>query len=323
MMKRLVSGVKPTGEIHIGNYFGALRQFVDLQESFETFIFIADYHALNQVTSPSELNENISELAKAFLAVGLDPEKAVLFRQSDVPAHTELCWILNSITSMGLLKRAHAYKDAEAKGEVVNMGLFDYPVLMASDILLYSPDTVPVGKDQKQHLEITQELARMFNRQYGETFKIPSEQILEEVAVIRGIDGRKMSKSYRNTLGLFDSREVLAKKIMAIVTDSKGVDEPKDPDSCNVFYYHRIFSKEDLADLERRYREGGVSYKESKEMLVENVDRFLAGFRSKKMELDENRELVVRVFQEGGEKARKIATEKLREVREKIGIVLK
>jgi len=194
---------------------------------------------------------------------------------------------------------------------------------MAADILLYSPDIVPVGKDQKQHLEITQELARMFNNQYGETFKIPSERILEEVAVIRGTDGRKMSKSYRNTLGLFDSRDVLTKKIMAIVTDSKGIDEPKDPDSCNVFYYHRIFSKESLVDLERKYRDGGISYRESKEMLIENVDKFLEKFRLKKQELDEDRAYVLRVLEEGKEKASKIANEKIEEVREKIGVILK
>jgi len=321
--KRLVSGVKPTGKIHIGNYFGVIKQFVDFQESYESFIFIADYHALNQVTDRNELNENIWEIATTFLAVGLDPKKVTLFRQSEVPPHTELCWILDSMTPMGVLKRAHAYKDAEAKGEVVNMGLFNYPVLMAADILLYSPDIVPVGKDQKQHLEITQELARMFNNQYGETFKIPSERILEEVAVIRGTDGRKMSKSYRNTLGLFDSRDVLTKKIMAIVTDSKGIDEPKDPDSCNVFYYHRIFSKESLVDLERKYRDGGISYRESKEMLIENVDKFLEKFRLKKQELDEDRAYVLRVLEEGKEKASKIANEKIEEVREKIGVILK
>ena len=321
-MKRLVSGVKPTGNIHIGNYFGAMKQFVDLQDSYETFIFVADYHALNQIHDPKELNENILEVAKAYLAVGLDPVKTTIFRQSDISSHTELCWILNSLTPMGTLKRAHAYKDAEAKELPVNMGLFDYPVLMAADILLYDTDVVPIGKDQKQHLEMTQELARIFNHTYGDTFKIPQEYVLKDVETVKGLDGQKMSKSYKNTIGLFDPREVITKKVMAIVTDSKRPEEPKDPETCNVFYYHKIFSVDSIKELETRYKEGKISYKESKDILVDNMDKYLVPFRLKKQELDENRNYVLDVLSKGRDKAAIISGKKLDEAKEKIGLVL-
>ena len=323
VVKRLVSGVKSTGNIHIGNYFGAMKQFVDLQDNYETFIFVADYHALNQIHNPKELNKNILEVAKAYLAVGLDPEKTTISRQSEISSHTELCWILNSLTPLSTLKRAHAYKDAEAKDLPVNMGLFDYPVLMAADILLYDTDIVPIGKDQKQHLEITQKLARIFNNTYGETFKIPQEYVLKEVETLKGLDGQKMSKSYKNTIGLFDTRNIIIKKIMAIVTDSKRLDEPKDPETCNIFYYHRIFSIDILNELEIRYKEGRISYKESKDILVDNMDKYLTPFRLKKEELDEDKNYVLEVLRTGKEKASAISSKKLLEIKEKIGMDLK
>lgn len=322
MKKTLLSGVKPSGDIHIGNYFGAMKQFVDLQDEYNTFIFIADYHALNQVHDAKILKENILQTAISYIAIGLDPEKCTLFKQSDVPEHTELCWIFNSITPLGLLKRAHAYKDAEEKNTAINMGLFDYPVLMAADILIYSPDVVPVGKDQKQHLEISQEIARIFNNTFGETFKIPSELILEEVAVIQGLDGRKMSKSYGNVLGLFDSREVLAKKIMSIVTDSKSPTEPKDPEADNIFYYHKILNPTEISSLATRYREGTISYKESKEMLLEATDKFIAPFRQKKEELEKDPAHVLEIIKHGNIKAREVASQTLRSAKEKIGVIL-
>lgn len=318
-MKRLVSGIKPTGEIHLGNYFGAMKQFLDLQNDYESFLFIADYHALNQIHDPELLRHNILEIAKAYLAIGLDIDKVTLFRQSDINFHTELCWILNSFAPMSMLKRAHAYKDAEAKNEAVNMGLFDYPVLMAADILLYDADVVPVGNDQKQHVEITQELARMFNNNYGDVFKVPAELIKGESAVIKGLDGRKMSKSYKNTIGLFDTREELTKKVMSIVTDSKGANEPKDPDTCNVFYFHKLVSP-NTSDLRRRYLEGTISYKESKEMLIEALDAFIAPIRNKKQELDKNEGYILEVLKEGQEKAYTRAQEKMMQVKKAIGV---
>jgi len=320
MKKKLLSGVKPTGNIHIGNYFGAMKQFVDLQNDYESFIFIADYHALNQVKNCRILSQNILEIAKAYLSIGLNPQKVVLFKQSDVPLVTELCWIFNSLTPMGLLQRAHAYKDAQAKKIPIDMGLFDYPVLMAADILMYNADVVPVGEDQKQHLEIAQEIARLFNNYYGETFKIPSALIDEGMAVIKGTDGRKMSKSYDNTIGLFDSRKEVAEKIMSIVTDSRAADEPKDPETCNIFALHKLFSKFQIDLLKTRYQEGSISYKESKEILIDNLNNFLDPIRLKKKELDDNPKFVFDVLARGAEIATKVATVKMEQVRQKIGV---
>lgn len=320
MKKRLLSGIKPTGDIHIGNYFGAMKQFVDLQDAYENFIFIADYHALNQIKNSEELSRYTLEIAKAFIAIGLDPKKTALFKQSDIPPVTELCWIFNSLTPLSMLKRAHAFKDAQAKKTEVNMGLFDYPVLMAADILIYDSDVVPVGKDQKQHLEIAQSIARIFNNQYGKTFKIPQEMISKDVAIIKGLDGRKMSKSYKNTIGLFDSKESVAKKVMTIVTDSQSASEPKNPNACTIFSLHKLFSKNNLAKLEKRYREGSISYKESKEVLIGNINTFLEPIRAKKAELDENSDLANYVLKQGKERVLKIAQRKINEVKIKIGV---
>jgi len=321
IMRRLVSGIKPTGNIHLGNYFGAMKQFVELQDSYESYIFIADYHALNQIQNPSILRENILEIAKAYLAVGLNPKKVTLFKQSDINFHTELCWILNSVTTLSLLKKAHAYKDANAKKETINMGLFDYPVLMAADILLYDANVVPVGKDQKQHLEIAQQIGRIFNNTYGETFIIPHELIKDEAAVIKGLDGQKMSKSYNNVIGLFDKKDVLTKKIMSIVTDSKGPNEPKNPDSCNVFYFHTLVSS-DVSGLRKRYLDGSISYKESKEILIDKIDSFISPFREKKEALDNNTAYVLKVLSDGKERAYGYALNKIDDVKRKIGVTL-
>jgi len=320
-MERIVSGIKPTGDIHLGNYFGAMKQFVELQNNYESYIFIADYHALNQINNPQVLQKNILEIAKAYLAVGLDPQMVVLFRQSDIPFHTELCWIFNSLTPIGLLKRAHAYKDAESKNESVNVGLFDYPVLMAADILIYDADVVPVGSDQKQHLEITQEISRIFNNTYGETFRLPKELISIESSIVKGTDGRKMSKSYNNVIGLFDSKEVLTKKIMSIVTDSKGPNEVKDPDTCNVFYFHNLISN-DTSSLKQRYLNGTISYKEAKELLIEKMDQFISPIRMRKEKLDQNEKIVLDILNKGKSKALPLAEKKISEVRNKIGITL-
>jgi tryptophanyl-tRNA synthetase len=225
---------------------------------------------------------------------------------------------------MGELSRMTQFKDKSQRYENnVTVGLFDYPVLMAADILLYDTDIVPIGKDQKQHLEITQELARIFNNTYGETFKIPQEYVLKEVETLKGLDGQKMSKSYKNTIGLFDTREAITKKVKAIVTDSKRPEEPKDPETCNIFYYHRIFSIDILRELEIRYKEGKISYKESKDILVDNMDKYLTPFRLKKEELDENKKYVLEILRKGKEKASSISSKKLLEIKEKIGMNLK
>lgn len=317
---RLLSGIKPTGDIHIGNYFGAIKQFIELQDQYESYVFIADLHALNQLYDPKEMARLIKEVATAYLAVGLDPEKVTLFRQSELPEHSELCWILNCITSMGLLERAHAYKDALAKGKPINMGLFDYPVLMAADILLYKPAVVPVGHDQEQHVEMTVDIAGRFNHLFGETFPMPKALTLTQTGVVPGLDGRKMSKSYGNVIGLFDPAEVVKKKAMSIVTDSKAPDEPKDPDTCNIFALHRLFSQDILPELEQRYREGKISYKESKELLAERINLFLDPIRRKKLELDANPNYISQVLAAGKERAVAVARPTLQEVKQKVGL---
>ena len=321
-MKKLVTGIKPTGQLHIGNYFGVIKQLLEFQNKYESLVFIADLHALNQVHNASKLKNDILETGKAFLAAGLDPEKITLFRQSDISQVTELCWILNSITPLGLLKRAHAYKDAIAKNKPVNMGLFDYPVLMAADILIYKADIVPIGLDQKQHLEMTQSIAKKFNNIYGKTFNLPEPIIKKDVATVIGTDGRKMSKSYNNTIGLFDSEKETKRKVMSIVTDSKKANEPKDPNKCNIFALHKFFSRNQLNTIAQRYFNGTISYQESKEILAENINKFLKPMRDRKKELDKKPDYVMEILEEGAKKAQKIAQETLHEIKLKVGLKL-
>jgi tryptophanyl-tRNA synthetase len=319
--KTLLSGVKPTGISHIGNYFGAMKQFVNLQDEYEeSLFFIADYHALTTIHNADELSRDIFEVALDYLALGLDPKKSIMFKQSDVPAHTELAWIFNCITTMPYLMRAHAFKDAQAKNKEIGVGTFDYPMLMVADILLYGADAVPIGKDQKQHVEIARDTAEKFNRLFGETFKLPEPIIQKEVATVPGIDGQKMSKSYNNTIPLFADDAEIDKLVMSIVTDSKDVSEPKDPDTDNVFALHKFFSVERLEELEKKYREGGIGYKESKELLAENIKRFTKPLREKRKEMLKDRSFVLTVLDEGAIKAREIAEKKMREIKEKIGV---
>lgn len=320
--KTLLSGVKPTGQVHLGNYFGAMRQFVDLQHDYRTFIFIANYHALTSVSDGERLRQLTLDLALDYLAIGIDPNKATLFLQSDVPAVAELAWVFNTFTTVPYLMRAHAYKDAEAKQKEVNVGLFDYPVLMAADILMYGADVVPVGADQKQHIEITRDIAQKFNRVFGDTFAMPEPLILETVKTVPGTDGRKMSKSYGNTIGLFASDDEIKKAVMSIPTDSKGVDEPKDPATCKVFALHELVSERDLSDLRSRYLEGGIGYKESKEILIENIRTFIAPLRTRREELARDPERVLEILRVGGETARGEAEKTMTVVRKKIGLTL-
>jgi tryptophanyl-tRNA synthetase len=321
MSKRVLSGVKPSGRPHIGNYFGAMRQFVELAQTHETFVFIADYHAMNSVHDGEELRRNIVDIALDYLAIGLDPKEVVLFKQSDLPEHTELCWIFNTLTSMPYLQRAHAYKDAVAKNTEINVGTFDYPILMAADILLYDPDVVPVGADQKQHVEYARDTAEKFNKMYGDTFKLPEAYIPKEVAVIPGVDGQKMSKSYHNTIPLFATDEEIRKLVVSVVTDSKGTDEPKDPNTCNVFALHKLVTA-DLPDIELRYREGSIGYRESKELLAESLVDLITPLRKRRDELAKDPSYIKKVLEEGAEKARAIASVKMQDVRRKVGVTI-
>ncbi len=310
--KVLLSGVKPTGAPHIGNYFGAMKQFVDLSNDHDGFVFIADYHALNFVQDKEEMKKNILNILLDYLALGLDPKKITIFKQSDISEHTELVWIFDTITTMPYLMRAHAYKDAEAKNKEINVGTFNYPMLMAADILLYSPDVVPVGQDQKQHVEYARETALKFNRIFGETFKLPEPLILKDVAIVPGSDGRKMSKSYGNALPLFAEPGEIKKFVMSIVTDSAaGV--PK-----NVFAIHKLFRDE--KELDRIYKEKEGKYKDLKELLIEDIEKFIAPLRTKRKELEKNIPKALKILEEGNIKAKKIASVKMKEVREKIGV---
>ena len=320
--KRLLSGVKPTGRPHLGNYLGALRQFVDLAKSHESFVFIADYHALNSIHDANQMRQNTIDLILDYLAIGLDPKEVVLFKQSDLAEHTELCWIFNTFTTMPYLMRAHAYKDAQAKNKEINVGTFDYPMLMAADILLYEPDIVPVGADQKQHVEYARDTAEKFNSLFGATFKLPEPYIPKEIAIIPGVDGQKMSKSYNNTIPLFADSDVIRKATMSIVTDSLGVEESKDPEKCNIFALHKHFSKDMLADLEKRYREGGIGYKESKEILADNILKFVTPMRELRSELSKEKGLIEKVLEQGREKAHAVASAKMQDVKKKIGVLV-
>ncbi len=320
MPKRLITGFKPTGDIHIGNYLGVLQPLLEYEKEYDFFVFIANYHALTTVKDSQKLRHWTLEIAKTLMVLGLDLDKVTLFLQSDIPEVCELTWIFNNIISMPYLERAHAYKAARTENKAVNVGVFDYPALMAADILIYDAEIVPVGQDQKQHVEIARQVAKTFNKIYGPTFVLPQEKIKDEVATVRGLDGRKMSKSYNNVIGLFDSEEETRRKVMSIVTDSRGVDEPKDPEKCNIFALHKFFSRDILEELADRYRQGKIGYKESKEILAENINKELREMRRQKKELDKNKDYVKKILQKGAEKARIIAQKKIKEVRQKIGL---
>ena len=318
---RILTGIQPSGTPHIGNYFGAMRQVCNIQDRGETFLFIADYHSLTTGPSPEALRANVFELALNYLACGVDTEKTILFRQSDVPEVCELTWILNNVTPVGLLERAHSYKDKIAKGFAPNNGLFSYPVLMASDILIYQSNLVPVGKDQKQHLEITRDIAIKFNNQYGEIFTIPEELIPDEVAIVPGIDGQKMSKSYNNTIPIFGREKEIRKTIMNIVTDCRGLEEPKDPDHCNVVaLYKLVATPEELEEMKERYRAGGYGYGHAKIALFDKLWNYFEPMRKRRAELEADPGYVWQVLAAGAEKARAEATRTMEKVRRAVGL---
>ncbi|MDD3886607.1 MAG: tryptophan--tRNA ligase [Victivallaceae bacterium] len=318
---RILTGIQPSGTPHIGNYFGAMRQIAEIQKKGEVFLFIADFHSLTTSPEPDALRKNVVELALNYLSCGIDSEKAVLFRQSDVPQVCELMWILNNVTPVGLLERAHSYKDKLAKGFAPNNGLFSYPVLMAADILLYKSDLVPVGKDQKQHLEITRDLAIKFNNQYGEIFTVPDELIPEEVAVVPGVDGQKMSKSYNNTIPIFGKEKEIRKTIMNIVTDCKGLEEPKDPDHCNVVaLYKLVATPDELEEMKARYRAGNYGYGHAKQALFEKLWAYFEPMRKRRAELENNLDYVHEVLRRGAERAAVEADKTMAEVRKAVGL---
>jgi tryptophanyl-tRNA synthetase len=298
-----------------------MRQHLELQKEHDCFYFIADYHALTSNPAPSEIADNTLDVAMDYLALGLDTEKTVFWRQSDVPEVTELTWLLSCVTPMGLLQRCTSYKDKVAQGLSPNHGLFAYPVLQAADILIYNSDLVPVGADQKQHIEVTRDIAMRFNNAYGETFVVPRDYIIESVAVVPGIDGRKMSKSYDNTIEIFEPESDVKKRIMKIVTDSTPVEEPKDPETCNVFALLKLVaSDEELAEWENRYRKGGTGYGEAKKRLAELIIEYFKPFRQKRAGLENNIDYVKEVLANGARRAKAVAGETLEKARQAIGL---
>jgi tryptophanyl-tRNA synthetase len=318
--RRILSGVQPSGKLHLGNYFGAIKQHLALQHEAETFYFIADYHALTTVHDRLTLEENVLDVALAYLALGLDPAKSAFFRQSDVPEVTELTWIFSTVTNMGLLERAVSYKEKVERGIDASVGLFTYPVLMASDILIYRSHLVPVGADQVQHLEMTADIAGRFNRAFGEVFPIPGVR-LDKASKVPGIDGQKMSKSYGNTIEIFAEGKALQKTIMSIVTDSKTVADPKDPDTCNVFALISLFAtEEEKADLAAKYRAGGMGYGDAKKQLLAKMDAYFAPARAKQTDLLKNLDYVEQVLREGARRARAEARATMALVREAVGM---
>jgi len=318
---RVLSGIQPSGILHIGNYFGAMKQHLELQKNHECFYFIADFHALTSNPSPEQIAQHTLDVAMDYLALGLDTDKIIFWKQSDVPQVTQLTWLLSCVTPMGLLQRCVSYKEKVAQGISPNHGLFAYPVLQAADILIYKSDLVPVGADQKQHIEVTRDIALRFNNSYGEIFNIPQEKIVETSAVVPGIDGRKMSKSYNNTIQIFESEKSLKKKVMSIVTDSTPVDEPKDPDKCNVFALLKLFAqKDEIKQWESKYRKGPLGYGEVKKRLLELIIDYFKPYREKRKQLEENVDFVKQTLEKGAKRAEKVAVETLKQARKAVGL---
>jgi len=318
---RVLTGIQPSGALHIGNYFGAIKQMVDLQEKSDLFIFIANYHALTSLKDGEALKSNTLDAAINFMALGIDPHKTTFWAQSDVKEVLELYWVLSGYTPMGLLERAHSYKDKVAKGIGANHSLFSYPVLMAADILLYDSEVIPVGKDQIQHVEITRDIAIKFNNDFGDIFKIPEFKVDEEVSTVPGLDGAKMSKSYGNTIDIFCTEKELKKATSRIVTDSTPMEEPKNPFTCNVYALAKLFLENDeLLSLQARYAKGGEGYGHFKATLTTLIWDYFAPAREKRAYYLEHKDEVMAILDEGASKARKIASEKMRLIRDVVGI---
>ncbi len=306
---RVLSGIQPTGRFHLGNYFGAIRQYIDLQTEDESYYFIADLHALTTIDQPDVLRQFTLDAAIDLLALGLDPEKAILFVQSDVPEVSELCWILMTRTPMGLLERCHAYKEKKAKGFSAHAGLFTYPVLMAADILAYDSDVVPVGEDQVQHIEVCRDIAGSFNHLFGEVFTLPKAKVLDGSAKVPGTDGEKMSKSYDNTIQIFEEPKVMRKQFMRITTDSRPMDEPKEPESDHLYQLYSLFAddaaREEMAAL---YRRGGFGYGDVKKALANAADEYFHEARERRAELAAHPDRVREILADGAQRARQKAS---------------
>lgn len=318
---RVLSGIQPSGKLHVGNYFGMMRPALDLQQTGDAFLFIANYHALTTVHDAEALRAATRDVAIDFLACGLDPERTAFYRQSDVPEVCELAWLLSTVTPMGLLERCHSYKDKLAKGIAAQHALFAYPVLMAADILAVQSDIVPVGRDQKQHVEVTRDIAIKFNNEFGPVFRIPEPRIRDEVAVVPGLDGQKMSKSYGNTIDLFGDPAETRRRIMRIVTDSAPIEAPKDPARCNVFALYRLFATEEEREaMAARYRAGGLGYSAVKKELADRLEAYFAPMRRRREALAADPEGVERILQRGAERARAVARATLAAARRATGL---
>jgi tryptophanyl-tRNA synthetase len=318
---RILSGIQPSGALHIGNYFGMMRPAIELQKQGETFYFIADYHALTSLRDPKALRENSRRVALDFLACGLDPEKAALFSQSDVPQTTELAWILSTVAPIGLLERAHSYKDKLARGLAPMVGLFSYPILMAADILIYDSDGVPVGKDQKQHIEITRDLAVKINETYGQVFKLPEPRINPATQVVPGLDGQKMSKSYGNNIDIFGDEKETRKRVMSIVTDSTPVEAPKDPERSTILQLYSLFaSKDEVANMRVQFENGGTGYGAFKKELFEKLWEYFAPMRQRRGEIQRDKGYIDKVLARGAERANAIADQVMARVRKAVGL---
>ncbi|MBL3520471.1 tryptophan--tRNA ligase [Arcobacter lanthieri] len=320
---RILSGIQPSGTIHIGNYFGMIKKMIESQNDGELFAFIASYHALTSVKDKESLEKNSYEAAINFLALGMDPEKSTFWIQHDVKEVLELYWILSNHTSMGLLERAHSYKDKTSRGISANHGLFSYPVLMAADILVFDSNIVPVGKDQIQHVEMTRDIANSFNNHYGkEIFLLPNAKVDEVVATVPGTDGAKMSKSYNNTIDMFTTSKQRKKQVMGIVTDSKELDEVKEWENCNIYSISKLFMNDDeLANLRQRYATPGEGYGHFKLSLLEKIEEYFKPYEEKREYFLNNKKEVREILEFGASKARKIASEKMREIRDTIGLI--
>ncbi len=318
---RILSGIQPSGKLHLGNYLGAIQQHLDLQDKGEAYYFIADLHALTTVKDPRLLREHIRDVALDYLALVLDPARATFYRQADLPEVPELSWLLTTVTPMGLLERCHSYKDKIAKGLSPDHGLFAYPVLMAADILIVDANVVPVGRDQKQHVEVTRDIALKFNNLYGEVFVIPEDRILPEVGAVPGVDGQKMSKSYGNDIGIFLEGKALRERVMAIVTDSAPVEAPKNPDANNVFNLLKLFAApEETAEWRERFTRGGVKYSECKKRLIALLDERFGPARERRRELASRPDDVQDVLREGARRARAVASATLARARRACGL---
>ncbi len=320
--KRILSGIQPSGILHIGNYFGAIRQHIELQKDNDCLYFIANYHAMTTISDRKLLRENSLMVAVDYLALGFDAERAALFMQSDVPEVAELAWMLSTVTPMGLLERAHSYKDKISKGISPTHGLFAYPMLMAADILIYDSEIVPVGKDQKQHLEITRDVAEKFNVVHGQVLVVPDAYILPDVAVVPGVDGQKMSKSYGNTIEMFCTYKQMKNKVMRIVTDSTPLEAPKDPDkSVIVDLYKLVASPEELQEMRQKFLAGGYGYGHAKKELLEKLWAYFEPHRRRRQELENNLDYVSQVLRKGAEKARERAQIVMDRVRDAVGLL--